>query len=268
MRLYIRFTFITLFTLMLTGVFAQESGEITVPFSSPDSPGKIKVDIKKGSIEIRGTARKDVLVKYAAMDALQKEGQTKDGLTRIGGAALDLEATERDNYIEIESNSWNKGVNLVIEVPSDVDLDVATYNSGDIYIENINGEIVSDNYNGRITAENISGSLVADSYNGSILATFKAVTPETPMAFSTYNGHVDLTFPASFKADMKMKTRQGEILSGFKFVLLKNTPTQKNESNSGTYKVKLDDWVRAKINGGGPEITIKNYNGNIYLRKG
>lgn len=259
---------ITLLSFMITGALAQDKGEITVPLSNPDKRGKVKVDIKKGSIEVRGTARKDVLVKYVAMDGNEPKGKTEDGLTRISGAALDLEASERENFIEVESDSWNKGVNLVIEIPEGADLDVSTYNNGDILIENVNGEIVADNYNGKITATNISGSLMATSYNGTIRATFESVTPDTPMAFSTYNGHVDLTFPASFQAHMKMKTRRGEILSGFDFVVTKNEPTQKKEESSGTYKVVLDDWVRAEINGGGPEVTIKNYNGNIYLRKG
>lgn len=34
------------------------------------------------------------------------------------------------------------------------------------------------------------------------------------------------------------------------------------------YKVKVDNWVRGKMNGGGPEITIQSYNGNIFIRKG
>ena len=32
-------------------------------------------------------------------------------------------------------------------------------------------------------------------------------------------------------------------------------------------KLRLDDWIMGKINGGGPQILMKNMNGNIYLRK-
>ncbi len=252
-----------------SGAMAQDSGELTIPFSDPGKRGKVKIDIKKGSIEVRGTDRRDVLVRYSAMDKSRNgNGNTnQDGLRRISSGAMDLEASERNNFIEIESDSWNKGVNLVVEVPAGVDLDLATYNSGDIRIFDIKGEIVADNYNGAISAENISGSLVADSYNGTIKATFSEVTPDTPMAFTTYNGHVDLTLPASFKASMKMNTKQGDILSGFDFAVKKTEPVTKTEKQSSTYKVYLDDWVRGDINGGGPEVMIKNYNGNIYLRK-
>ena len=77
----------------------------------------------------------------------------------------------------------------------------------------------------------------------------------------------DLTFPATFKASLKMKTEQGEVLSGFDMNLVKTGPIQKKDSNSGVYKVKIDEWVKGDINGGGPEFTMKNYNGDIIIRK-
>ena len=33
------------------------------------------------------------------------------------------------------------------------------------------------------------------------------------------------------------------------------------------YKVIVDEWKRGDINGGGPELTIKNYNGDIFIRR-
>ena len=245
----------------------QDSGELIVPFSDPAKKGKVRVELKKGSIEVKGTDRKDVLIIYKGRGEKGKQSSSKDGLKRISGSAMDMEVSEKNNYIDIESDSWNNGLDLVVEVPKNVDLHVETYNDGDLHISHVNGEIVADNYNGKISAENISGSLVANTYNGSIKATFDKVTPDTPMAFTTYNGDVDLTLPSSFKASLKMKTAQGEIYSGFDFAVVKNEPVTKTEKKSGTYKVYLDDWVRGEVNGGGPEFMIKNYNGDIYLRK-
>ncbi|ELR68422.1 hypothetical protein C900_00390 [Fulvivirga imtechensis AK7] len=246
----------------------QDSGELTVPFSEPSKRGKVRIDIKKGSIEVRGTERKDVLISYVGRSERKNDSErTKDGLRRISGAAMDLEISEKNNYVDIESDSWNSGVNLKVEVPRNVDLHVETYNDGNLYISNVSGEIVADNYNGKIAAENISGSLVANTYNGSIKVTFDKITPDTPMAFTTYNGDVDLTLPENFKASLKMKTARGEIYSAFDFTIKKNEPVTKTEKKSGTYKVYLDDWVRGEVNGGGPEFMIKNYNGDIYLRK-
>ena len=246
---------------------AQENGELTVPFSEPGKAGKVRIDIKKGSVEVQGTQRKDVLITYKSRAGRNMPETTSDGLKRISGAAMDLEVSEKHNYIDIQSDSWNSGVDIVVEVPVVVNLHVETYNDGEIVIKNIKGEIVADNYNGGISADEIEGSLVANTYNGGIKVAFNKITPETPMAFTTYNGDVDITLPAGFKASLKMKTSRGEIFSGFDMDVMKNTPVTKTEKKSGTYKVYLDDWVRANVNGGGPEFMIKNYNGDIFLRK-
>ncbi|MFZ5971973.1 MAG: DUF4097 family beta strand repeat-containing protein [Bacteroidota bacterium] len=255
---------------MVVAGWAQNEGEIPVPLSDPAKRGKLKAHLNYGSIVVKGTARKDVLVRYAAAAEDKhghRSGNEKDGLKRISSGTLDLEVSENDNYVKVSSDSWNNKMNLTIEVPSGFDLDVHTYNDGDLYISNIQGELSLTNYNGEITAENISGSVIATTYNGEIKVTFDKVTEGVPMSYSTYNGDVDLTFPAAMKASFKMKTQQGEILSGFDMNVTRSGPVQKKDSRSGTYKVVIDDWVKGDINGGGPEITIKNYNGDIILRK-
>jgi DUF4097 and DUF4098 domain-containing protein YvlB len=158
-------------------------------------------------------------------------------------------------------------MDLEIEVPSGFDLDIHTYNDGDLMISNIQGELALTNYNGEILAVNISGSAVATTYNGDIKITFDKITENTPMSYSTYNGDIDLTMPASTKASFKMKTEQGEIYTGFEMDITSSGPVQKKDANSGTFKIVIDDWKKGNINGGGPEMTMKNYNGDIYIRK-
>jgi hypothetical protein len=263
----------------LGAAFAQDSGEFPVPLSDPAKRGRLKAHINYGSIIVKGTARKDVLVKYKAANDNDREhdhdndreknssGQSREGLKRISSGTLDLEVSENANYVKVSSDSWNNKMNLEIEVPSGFDLSVSTYNDGDLFIYNIQGELELTNYNGEITAENISGSVVATTYNGEIKVTFDKVTEGTPMSYSTYNGDLDLTFPANLKASFKMKTQQGEILSGFDMNVTRSGPVQKKDTKSGTYKVTIDDWVKGDVNGGGAEITLKNYNGDIILRK-
>jgi hypothetical protein len=249
---------------------AQSSGEIPIPLSDPARRGKLKAHLNSGSIKVRGTGRKDVLVKYSSMKEEEEnkhDKNTRDGLKRISGGTLDLEVSENGNVVKAESDSWSNQVNLEIEVPSGFDVDIKTYNDGDLAVEGIQGEVVITNYNGEISAMNISGSVVASTYNGEIKVAFDKVTEGTPMSFSTYNGDIDLTFPAGLKASLKMKTEQGEILSGFDMNLIKGGPVTRTDAKSGTYKVKIDEWVKGDVNGGGAEFTMKNYNGDIIVRK-
>jgi hypothetical protein len=252
---------------------AQTANEFSIPLTDPAKRGKLKAHLNSGSITVKGTARKDVLVKYRSEEDDEKDhrnhrnGSSTEGLKRVAGGGMDLEASENSNYVKVQSNSWNNEINLEIEVPSGFDLEVHTYNNGDLMITNIQGELELTNYNGEITALNISGSVVATTYNGEIKVTFDKVTENTPMSYSTYNGDIDLTFPAALKASFKMKTEQGEIYTGYDMNIVSSGPIQKKDTKSGTFKVIIDDWKKGDVNGGGPEIVMKNYNGDIYIRK-
>lgn len=272
--LTIALTLITLGLIMIgSAAFAQSGGsEFTVPLTDPAKRGKLKAHLNYGSITVKGTGRKDILVKYKAEAEDEdrqhgKNGKNLEGMKRVSGGGMDLEAAENNNYVKISSDSWNNKMDLEIEVPSGFDLDIHTYNDGDLMVSNIQGELVLTNYNGEITALNISGTAVATTYNGDIKITFDKITENTPMAYSTYNGDIDLTMPAATKATFKMKTEQGEIYTGFDMEITSSGPVQKKDSKSGTFKIIIDDWKKGNINGGGAEMTMKNYNGDIYIRK-
>jgi hypothetical protein len=285
---------LTIIALLLgAGLQAQNSGEFTVPFSNPSGAMKLAVDIKTGSVIVKGTARKDVLVKYTSEKEEDREHdededndkkhkvhvnvnvnvdndngrKNKDGLKKISGGSMDLEASEYQNTVKVISDNWSESMTVTIEVPSTINMQVKTYNDGDLEVSNIVGVVELTNYNGAITAKSISGTVVAQTYNGDIKIVYDKLTPDTPLSYVNYNGDIDLTFPATLKASVKMKTKQGEIYSGFDAQIQKSTPVTKNESKSGAYKVVIDDWVKMDINGGGPEITVKSYNGDIYIRK-
>lgn len=250
---------------------AQNKGEFAVPLTDPNKRAKVKVHLNSGSVTVKGTARKDVLITYEGKsddnDDDDDDDGNKQGLRKISGGTLDIEATQNENYVVVKSDSWNNEINVVVEVPMSVDLQVQTYNNGDLMVRSIQGVVEMTNYNGEISAENISGSVVATTYNGEIKVSFDKVTENTPMSFSTYNGDIDLTFPATFKASLKMKTEQGDIYTGFDVNLMKSSPVEKKDTKAGTYKVVINEWMKGDINGGGPEITVKNYNGDIYVRK-
>lgn len=250
--------------------YAQNANYFTVPLSDPAKRGKLKAHLNSGSITVKGTARKDVLIKYTSTEVQEEDDDKsgpKSGLRKIGGGGMDLEVTENENFVKVESQSWKHALNLEVEIPAGFDLEVSTYNDGDLLITNIQGEVELTNYNGKIQALNISGSVIATTYNGEVKVTFDKVSDDKPMSFTTYNGNIDLTFPASLKASLKMKTEQGEIYTDFDVTIKNSGPVQKKDVKAGVYKVTIDEWKRADVNGGGAEITTKNYNGDIYIRK-
>jgi hypothetical protein len=264
------FSVLAFVTFSLT-TFAQNQAsgnEFTIPLSDPAKRGKLKVHLNSGSITIKGTARKDIMVRYVAEDENgDHKEKSKDGLRRVGGGSAELEASENDNYVKISSGSWNSEIDVEIEVPAGIDLTADTYNDGELMINNIQGELELKNYNGEITALNVSGSVIATTYNGDIKITFDKVTDGVPMSYVTYNGNVDLTLPGATKASFKMKTEQGDIYTGFDMKVSSSGLIQNKDGRSGTYKVSIDEWKRGEINSGGPEFTMKTNNGDIFIRK-
>ena len=64
-----------------------------------------------------------------------------------------------------------------------------------------------------------------------------------------------------------MKSDQGEIYSDFDISTDQSQPKATKSAKDGVYRVNIDKWVLGKINAGGPEMMMKTWNGNIYVRK-
>jgi len=185
-----------------------------------------------------------------------------------GNAGLDV--TEEDNVVTIKTSSMNRPADLVITVPRRSSLRLKCMNDGDIQVEHVDGEIDANNLNGRITLKNVSGSVVAHSLNGAVFATIGRIDSGKPMSFSTLNGDIDVTLPDNFKANVRMKTDNGEIYSDFEVKLIAGASVEGNNSGrqpDGSYHLRFDHALRGTINGGGPEFQFTSFNGQIYIRR-
>ncbi|MHA4740136.1 DUF4097 family beta strand repeat-containing protein [Dyadobacter sp. MSC1_007] len=242
---------------------------LTVPLSDPGKPGTLNVSLIRGSIRVTGAAGNQVVIDaISKQDKPDKKEENVEGMKRISkNGAMDITATEEKNVVHVSSKLFHKAMELHIKVPQKFTLKVSTINDGDITIENVDGEMEITNVNGDIRLTNISGSAVANTVNGLLKANFKTVDAKSPMAFSTLNGNVDVTLPATAKFDVKLKSDRGEIYSDFDVDVDKTVPQATRTAKDGMYKVSVEDWVKGKVNGGGSEIMMKNMNGNIYVRK-
>ena len=89
------------------------------------------------------------------------------------------------------------------------------------------------------------------------------------MAFSTLNGDVDLDAAGGVKFDVRLRSDNGEIYSDFDVALSPQGGAGSSEDRGkGKYRVSVAKELTGKIGGGGPEIFLKTFNGDIVLRKG
>lgn len=261
-------------------LLAQDGNEkATVPLKDPSRPARIEARLMSGGITVRGADVKDVLVEARSRgergererDRHSDRADRSDGMKRLdlpGNAGLDV--TEEDNVVTIKTSSMNRPADLVITVPRRSSLRLKCMNDGDIHVEQVDGEIDANNLNGRITLKNVSGSVVAHSLNGAVFATIDRIDSGKPMSFSTLNGDIDVTLPDNLKANVRMKTDNGEIYSDFEVKLIAGASVEGNNSGrqpDGSYHLRFDHALRGTINGGGPEFQFTSFNGQIYIRR-
>jgi Putative adhesin len=275
---------------------SQEREQLTIPLSDPMKEGKLEVGLVTGSIKIIGYAGKGVVIDAVAVDKNDGNDRRDDrnrlnnlstktnhtingkgkssmdvtGMKKISTSdGFELTAKEKNNTIQVGVDKVNMTINLTIKVPQKTSLKVSTINDGDISVENVHGNLEISNINGSIKMKNIGGSVIANTINEDIIVNFTEVTPNTPMAFTTLNGNVDITFPQTLKANVKLKTDEGDILSDFDIDIDKTASkiNYSSDKEKGLYKIKKEDWTLGKINGGGAEIMMKTMNGDVIIRK-
>lgn len=253
---------------------------IAVPLADPARPASVRAHLLNGSITVKGGDVKEVVVE--ARTRHDHEGERGEGhgegrgegrgqgMKRIPMTSTGLNIEAENNQVRISTDSYQRTVDLTITVPTHTSLSLKTVNDGHIVVTGVDGELDVDDVNGEVDLKNVGGSVVAHALNGHVFVTLSRVDPQKPMAFSSLNGDIDVTFPPDLKANVSMRTDNGEVYSDFDIKLQTTTPQQTVEdgrANGGKYRVKIEKNVRGTINGGGQEIQLKNFNGNIYIRK-
>ena len=244
---------------------AQQIGEgIPVPFSDPARIGSVSVRVHDGSIVVRGENRKDVLVTSSSSDGNRRGRPVPPGFQRVSSAGVTI--TEENNRMQISAAS-NRQTRLEIRVPTRVNLTLSGHNGSGIEVDNVEGDIEADHHNASIQMSNVGGSVVADTHNGDIRVVLTRITGDKPMSFISWNGTVDVTLPATAKANLKLRSNQGDIYTQFELQPRAGAAPQAR-TDGRTRVIDANQSVYHAINGGGPEFELRTWNGDIFVRKG
>ena len=264
---------LALATLVLGAGAAKMTGQaggdrIPVTLSDPSRPAHVKVSMVNGGITVKAYDGKEVVVEARVRN--RENARNEGGPKRIAISTTGLSVEEENNEVNINTDSYMHPIDVTVSVPVHTSLKLRAVNDGDIVVTGVNGDLDVDDVNGSVTLNNIAGSAVAHALNGHLTATFARMDGQKAMAFSSLNGNIDVTFPADLKADVSIRSDQGDVFSDFD-VQLKAAAAQPvvedGRGHGGKYRVKGDKTVHGTINGGGPEIQFRNFQGQIYIRK-
>jgi len=239
-----------------------------VPLTDPSKPVRLRASIMLGSITVEAHNGSSVMIEATAREdgrERKEPRQSKDGLRRVPmtGAGLDIE--EENNTVTVSSQAPMVSVDLRIQVPVQTSVRLSTMINGDIKVTGVRGEHEMSNSNGAIEARQVAGSVVAHTINGEITVNLTSVAPDKAMAFSSLNGNIDVTLPASTKANLRVESQSGDVYTDFD-VAQRQQPGNQEGRSEGRYRVKVERGVFGAINGGGPEMSFKTFNGNVHLR--
>jgi hypothetical protein len=243
---------------------------LTVHLSDPTRPGSVKVNLLNGSITVKSYEGKDINIEARLHDGPPgRTEETKPGMHRFSVGTTGLTAEEENNEVNVTTQSVFRTVDIALMVPVHTALSLRSVNAGSISVTGGDGDLDVSVVNGSIMLSDISGSAVAHTINGPLNATFGRLNPAKPNAFSSINGDVDITLPADVKANLSLHAERGGIFSDFDLQLRNSSGQPMRESSDGgtRYRFGFGGGVHAMINGGGPDIQLSNFNGNIYIHK-
>lgn len=296
----------TLLALGRIGGAQTADDRITVPFSDPTRVGTVRVRLLMGSITVRPGSGRDVIVTTSRGrddDAERRRERERErerdaaaaGLRRLtqpGGVTIQ----EENNTVSITAPGMVGRTNVTVEVPPATNLVLRTVNGGEVLVERINGSIEVNHVNGAIRLTDVGGAVVAHTTNGRVIANLRNLPAGTPMSFTSFNGSVDVTLPGAAKATLKLRSDRGDVFTDFDVQATQppagrapdarddrdrnrdrgrdpspnpdpNPDPDRDARGRPRYRLERDRSIYGTINGGGQEIELRTFNGNVYLRK-
>jgi len=220
--------------------------EMTVNPPTNESIARLSVYHHKGALAVNGYNGDVIFVKAGNKTQDLKYNRQLAGEIKVG---------TRGTTLEFNAQVIEASLDLEIFVPMDISISVLKSESGKVEIQNINGLVEVENPYGDIHLRHISGAGVVSSTDGNLWIQFSGVEPNTPMSFATFEGNIELSLPESSKNTLNIKTEQGTI------------DNQLQDKNSGIFLISRSTENRFSLNGGGAEIYLQSYSGNITVKK-
>ena len=224
---------------------------------------KVAIEMAGSSIKIEGYNGDEVIIQGAGMEAPPERAKGLKPIynTAVDNTGLGLSVNQVNGVLKIEKAS-RKNVTYTIRVPKKAAVlyEQVNWSGGaTISVSNTEGDIEIKTNNGDIKLNNVTGPIVANTTSGEIDVVFSALNQEKPTAISTISGEIDVTLPASAKANLHLRSINGEMYTDFDLGM--------KSSKDGLSKVGGGNNIEGAINGGGVEIQLKTISSNIYIRK-
>ncbi len=190
----------------------------SIKFSDAAKPGRLEIKIGHGDLRIVAADTAEITVQSEAK-AIAKSPR-KDGM-RVISSSSSFVLSEKDNVATLDAvvdgYGWKGGGNNSFQVTVPRRTAVVVKNSwgGDITCTGMAGNLEINSMSGTIKLEDVAGGVVASTMNGEIRAGIRELREGQPLSFTSMNGEVVLRLPADAKANVRVRTQNGTVLTDF-----------------------------------------------------
>jgi hypothetical protein len=164
-------------------------------------------------------------------------------------ARQENECTPGDHWSSSTENN-DVSVDFEVRLPAGVNFLEHTVN-GEVEAEHLGGDVAAYTVNGSVRVST-TGTAEATTVNGSISAQMGRADWAGGADFRTVNGGITLELPASFSAEVRAETVNGDLITDFPLTV------------TGRWGPR---HMRGTIGQGGRELSLSTVNGDIRLRK-
>lgn len=235
---------------------------------------KIQGDASGQQLEITYLAAR-LIIEGHNSDELVIETDDYRGIPEKAKGLKPLSATGEDNtsvglHLKKEGTVWtisgasraSDNADYRLKVPQGMKLkiDSESFNAQPIEVKGMQNEVEIKANSSDVKLVDVTGPLVLNSLNGSITISFSTLNQANPSSINATNGDIDITLPATTKADFDLRCLNGEIYTNLEIEL---------DSDEKSKLRRIGGGMNAKgtSNGGGVQFSANAINGNIYLRK-
>jgi hypothetical protein len=227
----------------------------------------LRVETDDGSVTIRPSTDGKIVARITTFGWKIAPGEVQ---IRESQAGDHVDLSVRIPHRPFTYSSRGRSIHVDLQVPRQIQSDVRT-GDGNIDIQGVSGETRLRTGDGRIEAASLDGSLHAESGDGHVrvrarldLLTLHTgdgsidadILPGSKMSsgwrVETGDGSVTLRLPPNFGADLELHTGDGGISM--------DLPALTGVSG------RHDKDMQARLNGGGPSLSIHTGDGSIHIR--
>jgi hypothetical protein len=252
---------IMLSLLAVSSAYPQPSKEVSKTVDLAND-GRVDIDTYKGSITIETWDQNKVEI-YAKIEA---DGRGRDDRDKVEDTQIRIhEASNRVEIVTEYGKSRHHGFSLFglfggddgnlpyvhysIKMPATARLKIKDYKS-ETTISDLLSSLRMETYKGTVLIKGQSGSVDLETYKGDVRIDFAKYPDDC--RFETYKGRIQIELPRGTGFEIRAD-------------LGKKSDFQCDFNLDSKRRSRKDDYIKANVNGGGPELAINTSKGDIRL---